>query len=64
MDFGDGHWQSDRHGAEPCGFFKYGILWHAIMSSEQQKIFYSNPYYPTFKKYYGGIESMMPWIKF
>ncbi len=61
--FGDGHWQSDRQ-VQNLVDFSNMVFFGTPLSSEQQKIFYSNPYYPTFKKYYGGIESMMPWIKF
>ncbi|MBN1904304.1 MAG: hypothetical protein JW927_04320 [Deltaproteobacteria bacterium] len=60
--FGDGHWQSDTQMQNLVDFSNM-VFFGTPLPSEQQKVFYSNPYYPTFEKYYGGIESMMPWIK-
>jgi len=59
--FGDGHWQSDKQ-VQNLVDFSNMVFFGKPLSSEQKKVFYSNPYYPTFDKYYGGIESMMPWI--
>jgi endo-1,4-beta-xylanase len=59
--FGDGHWQSDKQ-VQNLVDFSNMVFFGTSLSIEQENIFYSNPYYPTFDKYYGGIESMMPWI--
>ncbi len=39
------------------------IYFGTSVSEEQKKFFYSNPCYPAFDKYYGGLTAMMPWIK-
>jgi endo-1,4-beta-xylanase len=60
--FGDGHWQSDKQ-VQNLVDFSNMVFFGKSLSEEQKKVFYSNPYYPTFEKYYGGIETMMPWIR-
>jgi endo-1,4-beta-xylanase len=60
--FGDGHWQSDKQ-VQNLVDFSNMVLFGTPLSSEQQKIFYSNPYDKTFDRYYGGLDVMMPWIK-
>ena len=60
--FGDGHWQSDTQ-VQNLVDFSNMVFFGKKLSEEQEKVFYSNPYYPTFDKYYGGIKAMMPWLK-
>ena len=59
--FGDGHWQSDDQ-IKNLVEFSNMVFFRTPLSEERKKVFYSNPYYPTFDKYYGGIKAMMPWI--
>ncbi|MBN2419254.1 MAG: hypothetical protein JXL81_07705, partial [Deltaproteobacteria bacterium] len=60
--FGDGHWQSDDQVKNLVDFANM-VFFGTALSEEQEKLFYSNPYYSTFDKYYGGIRDMMPWLK-
>lgn len=57
----DGHWQSDGQITNLVDFSNM-VFYGTALSEEQKKVFYSNPYYPTFDKYYGGLETMMPWL--
>lgn len=59
--FGDGHWQSDKQ-VQNLVDFSNMVFFRIRLSNDQKKLFYSNPYYPTFDKYYGGLDVMMPWI--
>ena len=38
------------------------VLYGKPLPEELKEKFYTNPYYPTFDKYYGGLKSMMPWL--
>jgi endo-1,4-beta-xylanase len=60
--FGDGHWQSDKQ-VQNLVDFSNMVFFGRSLSEEENNVFYSNPYYPTFEKYYGGLDVMMPWIK-
>ncbi|MGD9157278.1 MAG: sugar-binding protein [Desulfobacteraceae bacterium] len=60
--FGGGHWLSDGQ-VQNLVDFSNMVFFGTPLSKEQEKVFYSNPYYPAFEKHYGGIKSMMPWIK-
>jgi len=39
------------------------VFYGVRLPEELENKFYSNPYLPTFDKYYGGLETMMPWLK-
>lgn len=60
--FGDGHWQSDNQ-VQNLVDFSNMVFFNERLSEEQKKVFYTNPYYSTFDKYYGGLDAMMPWFK-
>ncbi len=60
--FGDGHWQSDGQ-IQNLVDFSNMVFYGTSLSREQIRVFYSNPYYPAFDKYYGGIKNMMPWLE-
>ncbi|NLV19913.1 MAG: hypothetical protein GXY51_10575 [Bacteroidetes bacterium] len=38
------------------------VFYGKQLTPRQKAKFYSNPYFPTFREYYGGLEKMMPWI--
>ena len=39
------------------------VFYGKPLPEELKNKIYSNPYYPTFDTYYGGLKTMMPWIK-
>jgi endo-1,4-beta-xylanase len=43
--------------------FSNMVFYGSPIQEEQKEKFYKNPYIPTFDKYYGGVEAMMPWLK-
>ena len=57
----DGHWMSNDQIKNMLDFSNM-IFYGTTLSPEQKTKFYSNPYYPTFDTYYGGLKSMMPWL--
>ncbi len=59
---GGGHWQSDGQ-VQNLVDFSNMVFDEKPLSKEQKDTFYSNPYYPVFKKHYGGLKSMMPWLE-
>ncbi|MEI9945333.1 MAG: sugar-binding protein [Chitinophagaceae bacterium] len=59
---GGGHWLSEKQ-VKNLVEFADKIFFGKPLSAESQTAFYSNPYIPTFDKYYGGLDKMMPWRK-
>jgi endo-1,4-beta-xylanase len=43
--------------------FSNMVFYGTPLPEEQKEKFYTNPYIPTFDKYYDGIGAMMPWLK-
>ncbi|WP_321371708.1 sugar-binding protein [uncultured Draconibacterium sp.] len=58
--FGGGHWLSDQQKRNLIAFAN-SIFFQKPLSEKFQDECYTNPYLPTFDKYYGGIQEMMPW---
>ena len=60
--FGGGHFQSDGQIQNLVDFADM-VFFKKALSMEQKVLFYSNPYIPTYIRYYGGLKTMMPWIE-
>jgi endo-1,4-beta-xylanase len=43
--------------------FSNMVFYGSPIQEEQKEKFYTNPYLPTFDKYYDGVGAMMPWLK-
>lgn len=59
--YGGGHWLSDQQ-IQNLVYFSDMIFYKKSLTEETKKAIYTNPYLPTFEKYFGGKKEMMPWL--
>jgi endo-1,4-beta-xylanase len=60
--WGGGHWL-DNNQIQNLVDFSNMVFYGTPLSVEQKTKFYTDPYIPTYNKYYGGLPAMMPWMK-
>ncbi len=59
--WGGGHWISETQLKNLVAFSNM-IFFGSSLPQHLEEKFYTNPYLPTFDKYYGGTTRMMPWL--
>jgi len=59
--YGGGHWVSIQQRRNLIHFSNL-IFYKTPLPKNIESELYSNPYLPTFNKYYGGLKQMMPWL--